>query len=164
MKKLVLFISFILVFGTSVSCAQKMEVGNSLINVGAGFVSGVGLTVTYDYGLIDSWGPGLFTIGGIVGFNTWRESYSQNNRYRETTWAFAPRATYRYSIIPQFEVYGSFMFGVRLNSYSDYYNNRLRVFVGATGGCRYIFNPRLSVFAEVGYMTSIINAGLSISI
>lgn len=165
MKKVFLFLSFILVFGAVSSSAQQMEKGNSIINIGAGFVPGIGGNVSYDYGLVDTWGPGLFTVGGFVGVNTWKYNNAYNiSSYRENVWAIAPRATYRYSFFPNFEAYVSAMLGLGIRSYSRYYDNDLFVFVGGTAGARYSFSPNFSVFAEVGYNTAYLNLGVSIKL
>ncbi len=145
--------------GMTMGFAQKMEKGMSLFNIGLGFVPGVGASVSYDYGLVDSWGPGIFTIGGFAGFN----NYSFNSDIRGTDWLIAPRATYRYPINNSFEVYGSAMFSVAFTTYSEIKSNTSEFFPAAVAGCRYTFANNLSVFAEVGYNVSILNGGLSIA-
>lgn len=163
MKKALLFLSFISVFGIVSLSAQQMEKGNSIINIGAGFAPGIGGSVSYDYGLVDTWGPGLFTVGGYVGINSWSHNIGYNmGSYRQNIWAFAPRATYRYSFFPNFEAYVSAMFGFGLYTYSsELHSNSFFVFAGGTAGCRYSFTPSFSVFAEAGYSASYVTLGVN---
>ena len=145
--------------GITVSHAQEMGKGMGLFNVGLGFINGWGLNASYDYGLIDSWGPGVFTVGGFVGFDNW----SYNPDTRATKFGFAPRATYRYSINKSFEVYGATMLGAWVTSYSTSKANISGIILSVTAGCRYSFTRNISVFSEIGYSISIINGGLSLS-
>ncbi len=164
MKKFFVILIALCVIGMATSHAQEMKKGMSLANIGLGFVPGVGLNFSYDYGLIDTWGPGIFTIGGFIGFANWGKTYSGFGDYRVNQFAFAPRATYRYAINKSFEVYATAMLGAYFESYSKYdFDNGSGVFFGTTAGCRYTFSNNLSVFGEIGYNISYLNGGLSIS-
>ena len=155
------FIIFIIIYtvGINISQAQEMKKGMGLFNVGLGFIDGIGLNASYDYGLINYWGPGIFTVGGYIGFDNW--SYERN--IRATEFGFAPRATYRYAIDRNFEVYGTAMLGARFTTYSDIKGNNSGIIFGITAGCRYTFARNISVFAELGYSISLFNGGLSFS-
>ena len=147
--------------------AQEMKKGMSLFNVGLGFVPGVGINASFDFGLVDDWGPGIFTVGGYAGFGT-RERTHGNVGFRENTFAFAPRATYRYAIDRSFEVYGTAMLGALIQSYSKTLpngsNGKSGLFFGSAAGCRYTFTGNFSVFAEVGYSDiACLNGGLCFS-
>ena len=162
MKRFFIALMAVCTIGISASHAQEMKKGTSLFNVGLGFFPGVGVNVSYDYGLVNNWGPGIFTVGGYVGFANWGKTYTGNLDYRVNSFAFSPRATYRYSINKSFEVYGAAMLGAVVYSYSKYVNNESKVFVATTAGCRYSFSRNMAVFAEVGYNElSYVNGGLS---
>ncbi|MDR2039855.1 MAG: porin family protein [Bacteroidales bacterium] len=164
MKKFFVALMAICTVGITLSHAQKMEKDMSLVNIGLGFLPGVGVNVSYDYGLVDKWGPGVFTIGGFVGFSNWGRNISGMGDYRQTRWAISPRATYRYAINPDFEVYGAVMTGLYFNTYSKYRDNSTGLFWGTTAGCRYSFMKNMSVFAEIGYNdVAALNGGISIS-
>jgi len=159
--------SIICVTSINVSQAQEMEKGMSLFNVGFGFVPGWGINASYDFGLIDSWGSGIFTIGGYVGYGSWWKRYSISKRryhIKEIALAFAPRVTYRYSIEPSFEIFGTLMFGAAVFSYSELFDNMNKSYFATTAGCRYSFSSNFAAFVEIGYSeTSFMNVGLCFS-
>lgn len=165
--KRVLIVLAVITIGCSWSHAQVMRKGMNLAGVGLGVVPGIGVNASYDYGLVDDWGPGIFTIGGYVGFGTWGRAYhiaNDHSNYRVNAFAFAPRATYRYAIEPPFEIYGTFLLGAVIKSYSDYFPNDSRAFVGITIGGRYSFKSNASLFAEIGFNEiSFLSTGLSFS-
>lgn len=159
MKKGVIFLLIVCFAGTTMSYAQKMEKGMSLGNIGLGLVPGIGLNASFDYGLVDTWGPGIFTIGGFIGF----DNYRYNSEIRGTQFLFTPRATYRYAINNEFEVYGTVMIGASFTAYSDIKPNASTPYFATTAGCRYSFAENLAVFGEIGYNISFLNGGLSIT-
>ena len=169
MKRFLIVLAVLLIsmFGCNLANAQHMKKGMNQFNAGLGVAPGVGVNASYDYGLVNDWGPGIFTIGGYVGFGTWGRTYrglSHPANYRTTAFAFAPRATYRYAIDPLFEICGTAMLGAVVYSYSDYVHNETRPFFAITGGIRYLFSTNVSLFAEVGFNEiSFLNVGLSFS-
>ena len=167
MKRGLIVLTVICMMSISVSHAQIMKKDMGLFNVGLGLVPGFGINASYDYGLVDEWGPGVFTIGGYVGFGTWGKTYratSHHDNYRANAFAFAPRATYRYAINPLFEVYGVVMLGGVAYSYSAYHGNGSNVFFSITGGCRYSFGKNIAAFAEMGFNEiSFLTGGLAFS-
>ena len=161
-------LSVIYTIGNSVVCAQEMKKGMSLFNTGFGFVPGVCLNVSYDYGIVNECGPGIFTIGGYAGIANWGKTHSDkshHHNYRVTAFAFAPRTTYRYPINQSFEVYATAMFGTRIVfSSSSEYADFNEVFFSTTAGCRYSFGAHIAIFAEIGInKMSLLNGGLSFS-
>jgi hypothetical protein len=85
--------------------------------------------------------------------------------YRVHSFAFGPRATYRYAVNRSFEVDGVVMLGAVSFTYTkDYDNDKLRPFYSTVAGCRYTFGKNIAVFAEAGYHEiSYLNGGLSFS-
>ncbi|GHT22558.1 hypothetical protein FACS189430_04530 [Bacteroidia bacterium] len=161
MKKLFFLVVVLSLGFVSMSHAQSsLSKGSGLVNVGAGFFPGVGGNASYDYGLIDHWGPGLFTVGGYFSAAIHTDTYG-STKYKRTKLFFAPRATYRYSINPKFEIFGSVMTGLLVKETSI--ENQSYVAFGLMGGCRYFFTNNFGVFAEggVNYETTCLNLGVS---
>ena len=170
MKRFFLILAVLYAIITGNALSQEMQKGSSVLNLGLGFVEGglldigelgVGMNVAYDYGLIDTWGPGIFTIGGFVGFST---RSPHNIRY--TNWGITPRATYRYPISSSFEVYGTAMVGLYLVTNSlDLVDTKYRHLVASTVGLRHWFGSNISIFTELGVFGSVLlfNGGLGFS-
>ena len=168
MKKILIVLTVVIcTMGFGESHAQEMKKEMSLFGVGLGLVPGFGLNVSYDYGVVNEWGPGIFTIGGYAGFSNWGTTYSTKPHrvdYRVNAFAFAPRATYRYAVNKLFEVYGAAMIGAMIEFHSEYYDNKGKPFIATTAGCRYSFGSHIAVFAEIGYHEmSFLNGGLCFS-
>ena len=159
MKRFFIVVAVVCTVNMSSVSAQEMQTGMGLLNVGLGLVDGVGLNASYDHG-IAQWGPGVFTIGGIVGLQTWGVG---NGSYRANTFVFSSRATYRYPINSEFEVYATAMLGVQKYSYSNNTKGNFTEFFGTTAGIRYSFSSNIAVFAEAGYNLAYLNGGLSFS-
>ena len=152
-----------------ISQAQEMGKGMSLFNAGAGFVPGWGINACYEYGLVDTWGSGVFTIGAYVGYGYRGEKIKSawsdgDPKYHVNTLAFGPRATYRYAFTDSFEVYWAIMFGAIVHTYSKHYDSESGSFFEIAAGCRYtLFGSSFSVFAETGYHVSYLKCGLCYS-
>jgi len=162
MKRLYVVLALFCAISLSAVHSQELQKGGSLLNLGLGFVPGAGLNLSYDYGLIDSWGPGMFTIGGFVGVQSQKHTMLHGDDFFKNHTAFAFRASYRYSITNSFEVYGSAMSGFKMISYTNHWDNDpLYFFIASIAGIRYTFGKSISVFAETGYSLSYVNGGLS---
>lgn len=158
MKRFFIVLAVLSTMGIHVMNAQEMQRGMSLFNVGLGLIDGYGyhsswgLNVSYDYGLVDTWGPGIFTIGAYAGFDAWTKR-----------WGIAPRVTYRYAINNSFEVFGTAMLGAYIRIQRKPKDDKIYSLFSSTVGCRYSFTRNLSVFGEIGYGISFLNGGLSFS-
>lgn len=171
MKKL-LMVVLLLGLANSYAAAQEMEEGTNLLSLGIGGVPGIGANLSYDYGLVEGWGPGIFTIGAFAGGDSQTETYKNGGiTYTHMKWFFAPRITYRYTIAPKWEVYGAAMLGIALERF-DYNNHFLPVEdyrrpdenhldFGLAAGGRYCISDKFSVFTEIGYNVSYLNLGIS---
>ena len=170
MRNFFVVIAILCTVGISATYAQRMQESNSLLNLGPGFFRGIGFNSSFDYGLIDHWGPGLFTVGGFVGFSQFTRGtglYAVNN----SRFAISPRATYRLPVDDSIEVYGTLMLGIMISSesYTDVWGNKNRdtnpgEFFGTTAGIRYSFTSSISAFSEIGISITYIAVGLSISL
>ena len=167
MKKIFTILAVICAMNAGELQAQEMENGMSLFNVAFGFTPGWGINVSYDYGIIDTWGPGVLTIGAYTGYGMRWKRYSImkiKHHVNETAFTFAPRVTYRYSVESSFEIFGTLMFGAAFFSYSTLFDNASSSYFTTTAGCRYSFNDNFAAFAEIGYSeTSCLNIGLCYS-
>lgn len=161
MKKILLFLVAILGFGLLNANAQEMRKGTGIISLGAGFFH-FGAHASYDHGLIDTWGPGIFTVGGELGFSTWANRYSVSPNplddkvyvdYRISRLKISPRATYRYAITPEFEVFGAVSIGFQFTDDKHGNFNRFSPYTEVVAGCRYAFTRTFGVFAESGWST-----------
>ena len=166
MKRFFLVLTVLSVFIISGVRAQEMIAGDKLLSVGLGFIPGIGINASYDYGLIEDWGPGIFTVGGFVGLQSWGTSQTGLGNYRANIFAFAARATYRYDIDESLEIYGTFMLGPYFvnDSYKTFQNNHSGPFFGIGFGGRYHLSGNISAFAEIGYNISALSIGLSIAL
>ena len=164
MKKFFVVIAILCTIGISATHAQRMQEGNSLLNLGPGFFRGLGFSSSFDYGLVDHWGPGLFTVGGFVGFNQFTTGEGIF-AVKTSRFAISPRATYRLPVDDSFEVYGTLMLGTMITS-TNISNDKTHFgeFFGTTVGIRYSFTSSISAFSEIGFSTTYIVVGLSISL
>ena len=135
--------------------AQEMQKGSTLLNLGMGLGPGVGANISLDYGLIDEWGDGIFTLGGFVGIHS---SHTYVGGVNYALIAFAPRATYRYTIDHRFEVYGVFSLGAFFYT-GDHSGGG--PFWGIAAGGRYNLPGNISLFTELGHNLSGLTLGLS---
>jgi hypothetical protein len=160
------------------------------ISIGAGVnyayynnaVSYPAITLLYDHGTFGDVGPGTIGIGGIIGYKG--EHYTYPDYYGDYTasWShivIAARGTYHLTILKdknnKFDPYAGVVLGVRINSYSDtyddyYYNtyhsrlynrNSADAVKGVFIGAKYNFASHVGVFAELGYDISIVRIGLN---
>jgi opacity protein-like surface antigen len=167
MKKGFLFFAILLVFCIPTSQAQdNTDKNKSILNLGVGMLPGVGGSISYDYRLIDSWGPGIFTIGGYIGYSR-GDGYANPGSsgtidFWESVKLFSLRATYRYDISKRFEIFGAIMPGLLLEKRYGKKDDS-RFFIGTTAGCRFLLTNNISLFAETGYNVLCINGGISFS-
>ena len=147
--------------------AQRMREGSVLLNAGPGFIRGIGMSASADYGLIDDLGPGIFTAGGMLSLRSYSNSEYINGKLNEYTIngvALNPRATYRIPVEEDFEVFGAFMPGIFLAN-----RNKTSIFVGLSMGVRYSISTNISVFGEIGFsipehILPVFLAGISVSL
>ncbi|CAN5499247.1 hypothetical protein BH11BAC1_BH11BAC1_22180 [soil metagenome] len=145
-------------------------------------VSYPAITLYYDHGTFGEVGPGTIGIGGIVGFKSEHYKYPDNYGNYKASWThyiIAARGTYHLTILKdknnKFDPYAGIVLGVRMNSYTDTYDdyyysknhsrlysrNSADVVKGVFIGAKYNFAKYVGVFAELGYDISIIRVGLN---
>ncbi|MDR1671911.1 MAG: hypothetical protein LBS09_00360 [Bacteroidales bacterium] len=159
----------------SLQAQQDIANGSGILNLGVGVAPGLGGSVSFDYGVIDHWGPGIFTVGGYFGISGRKWEYKGigvtifDGDKTLTSVMIAARATYRYSVTRYFEAYGVLMPGVRIEKWKYPDNaatldhSNISPDLGILAGCRFLFSDRMSVFAEMGYSVLCLNAGISLT-
>lgn len=113
----------------------------------------------YDHGLSGSlWDENsALTLGGYLSVSTWKYS---------TNFAIGPRLGLHYHFIPQLDTYVSLMLGyshttVRTDYITKEYVSGGGFSWGGHLGVRYMFQPNIGIFGEVGYGISLLNIGAS---
>lgn len=152
---------------------QVFHKGDRDLNVGVGFgtpwsSNGVNtilpaISATYDLGLRDDWGPGVFGVGGYVGTAIYSdESVSTGTNldygYRYSIFTLAARATYHYTFVENLDTYGGAILGFstsKAKSYGDWpapepstssnVNMVFEIFVGA----KYYFSESIAAYTEL---------------
>jgi hypothetical protein len=159
--------------------AQKFEKGtingNFMIGLGNTYHAGYGMglpliSLSGDMGLVDTWGPGVFGVGAMLGVSTSKNSVYSTYTDKYTDIIFAPRATYHYQFVKKLDTYGGIAIGLRFQrgkfydpftGNTDVAENHVyglgSIFVGA----RYYFTEKFAAMAELGFGTAIFNIGVS---
>lgn len=158
---------------------QKFAKGDKDINLGIGFgspwiSSGLStvlpqINATFDLGLRDDWGPGVFGVGAYVGTSLYRSSTAwiggSDYGYRYFNFVVAARATYHYTFVENLDTYGGAVLGFNVSNgraYGDWpggvkpsSDNDLdpvhEIFVGA----KYYFSGSFAAFSELSTGSSI---------
>ncbi len=154
---------------------------SGLLFSGSGYSRTPLINLSIEHGIIDNVGPGVISVGGIVGFR--RASFDYANafgsygyKWSSTDIFVGARGIYHYALSsnPKLDTYGGLTVGVRLSNYSwkydDSYPESLRsaasntytnAFSGLFVGARYNFSDNLGVFGEFGYDIALLKVGLS---
>lgn len=165
--------------------AQAFEAGTNVISAGLGLGSSIadytygsqtpGLSAQYERGIWEA-GPGVISLGGLIGYKGFRASaFGPNYSYTEK-WnysIFGVRGAYHYTglDIPNLDLYGGLMLSYDNLSYSVTDNSGNFSNIGGAGssgvelsvfaGGRYYFAGNLAGYAELGYGVSILTVGLA---
>lgn len=150
--------------------------GSNVVNLGVGFGLGealVGsnvssmpaLSASYTRGVAQV-GPGTISVGGLVGYKSYRWNYSTD----KATWRHyfvGARGAYHYSFDqPKLDAYA----GVGLGFHTASYAGSQSASASSTGsqlelsgyiGARYFFTNAIGGFAELGYDMSLLKVGVS---
>lgn len=179
MKKIIVFIFSLSI--ASISSGQgNFSTGDNVGSIGIGLGSSLGyygggtstpgISLQFEHGQWAVGGPGVISLGGYLGFKSFKYSdniYQQKWRYT----VIGIRSAYHYNGIQSsdFDVYGGAMLSYNNLSYSDNYpynyisRGSWNSYISLTlylGG-RYYFNNNLAVFTELGYGIAYLNLGLA---
>jgi hypothetical protein len=165
--------------------AQPFDVGDKNLNLTIGFgtpwvlyndysTALPPITASFDYGFRDDIGPGVLSIGGIVGATTYKDQILNSGwiyeyGYKSTTFIMALRSTYHYQLVNKLDTYGGVHLGLRIERWREYGNSPpvfesrdidyLPVF-SLFGGARYYFTDQIAAMLELGYSIAFINVGI----
>ncbi len=176
------------VSATTIVQSQPFVKGSSVVSAGIGFGSSFGgfatssetpgLSVQYEKGMWAIDGPGIISLGGYVGYKSFKHSNQYTAQYTyNQKWSYTiigVRSAYHYNGIKsdEFDVYGGLMLSYNILSYSYQDNNPSGVkfnsgsFGSAMGfsiyfGGRYFFAKNFAAQAELGYGVNFLNLGLA---
>ena len=139
------------------------------------------ITASLDLGLRDDLGPGVLSIGGIVGATTYENKiydyvWLHDYGWKGTSLIGALRSTYHYKFIDALDTYGGIHLGLQFeswkefgeipNNYTEVYDTALRPVINLFAGAKYHFSDNLFVLGELdlGYRFSLINVGLGLKL
>lgn len=176
MKKTVFFYMMFFI-GTSLALAQEFNKGTNVINVGLGLGGTYDIyaapsqspviSASFERGIWELPGPGVVSLGGYLGFKTYR--YDNSDRWNYTI--VGVRGAYHYNgfNIENLDVYGGAMVSYNILSYDrDVYDGfgSFGSAPGATGfiGGRWYFSEVFSAFAEAGYGVAYLTLGAALRI
>jgi len=172
--------------------SQNFGKGSQAINLGLGigntgsfgtYYSGYlpSVSVSYEYGIVEirmgSTLTGVVSAGGYVGWSMSKYGYnnwSSQDYYISTDFIVGARANYHFIFHDKLDTYAGIILGVDIQTakwHSDGNNNDPGVdftgttpFAGAYAGARWFFSDKFAVYAEVGWLVSVLNAGVTFKI
>ncbi len=171
MKKSIIYLVFF-VFTAPWVAAQEFNAGTNVISAGIGFgghydlyaspSQSPGFSFAYERGIWDIGGPGVISLGGYLGFKSYK--YSSGNKWNYTIIGF--RGAYHFNGIKveNLDVYGGVMLNYSILSYdNDYYGGSYGSTFGATPfvGGRWYFSDAFGVFAELSYGVAYFTVGIA---
>ncbi len=113
------------------------------------------------------------SFGGIIGLAKseydWSYAYSDEYKWTYTYFLLGARAAYHLNLkSPKIDPYGGIMLGYNIVSVKEpdnypvgYSSKSSYMMYGFYGGARYFFNPKMAVYAELGYGFGYLNLGIS---
>ena len=160
--------------------AQEFKSGTNVVSLGIGLGSSFGsygyssstpaISIQFEHGQWDVGGPGTISLGGFVGFKSFKyESFNYSEKWSYTV--IGIRSAYHYNglDVAHLDVYGGVMLSYNVLSYSfdspySIYNNYKGSYPSYLGfslylGGRYFFTDNLAGFLELGYGISYATIG-----
>jgi hypothetical protein len=174
-----IFIAIILSALSTAVSAQEFKTGDNIVSLGLGLGSslvnydyssqGPGISMQYEHGQWDVGGPGVISLGGYLGFKSFKYNsyyYSQKQNFT----IIGIRSAYHYNgfNVPHLDVYGGLMLSYDIvtntftstpgyEQYEGSYSNDLALSLYLGG--RYYFSENIGAFMEIGYGVSYITIG-----
>ncbi len=160
--------------------AQEFKTGDNVLSLGLGLGSSIGnsgyssqtpgISLQYEHGQWDVGGPGVISLGGYVGFKSFKYEYSYPAIYSDK-WSYTVigiRSAYHLNMInvDHLDLYGGLMLSDNILSYT--YDGPSQYNVGNYGssiglslyiGGRYYFSDNGGAFMELGYGVSYLTIG-----
>jgi len=185
MRKLILITAMILMAG--IASYAQFEKGSHAINLGIGIgnTNGFGtyyssylpsVSASYEYGVAEipmgSDLTGVIGVGGYMGWSLSKYGYdvwADDDYYLTTNFIIAVRGNYHFIFHDQFDPYAGIALGADIQASKwrgdgpeqDLDLASTSPFGGAYAGARWFFSDNFAVYAEVGWLISVLNAGVT---
>jgi hypothetical protein len=186
MRRIMLMAAMIILTGLA-SMAQVFEKGSQAINLGIGigntgyfgsYYSGFlpSFSGSYEYGIVEvpmgSDLTGVVSVGGYMGWSMAKYGYDtwgNDDYYLTTDFIIAVRGNYHFIFHEKFDPYAGIALGVDIQG-SKWHGNgddpnidyaETTPYGGAYAGARYYFSDKVAVYAEVGWLISVLNVGVT---
>ena len=186
MRKLILMTAMIVLTGMA-STAQVFEKGSQAINLNIGFgntgsfgsyYSGFlpSASASYEYGIVEipmgSDLTGVISAGGYLGWSMSKygyDSWGNDDYYLTTNFIIAVRGNYHFIFHDKFDPYAGIILGGNIEASKwkgdgadpDIDYAETTPFGGAYAGARWYFTDNFAVNAEVGWLISVLNVGVT---
>jgi hypothetical protein len=175
--------------GVAPQQAPSFAKGSTAINLGIGLGIGYGyssfgfagnsssspaISLSVERGIVEGIGPGVISVGGLVGYKSYTYKYAVLNDSYKASWNniyIATRGAYHYNFTanPKVDTYAGVSLAVRIESYSNNYSGTAETdsYGGANleGGIflggRYLLTDNIGAFAELGYDMSYLKLGVT---
>jgi len=153
-----------------------LGVGNTAYfgNYYAGFFPSI--SGSYEYGIVEvpmgSSLTGVVSVGGYLGWSTSKYEYNWDDvYYRFNNFIIAVRGNYHFIFHEKLDPYLGIWFGGNIvtggwkgkGNHDEHWNPPIKS--GVTGGgylgARWFFNDKFAVYAELGYLISVFNVGVT---
>ena len=161
--------------------AQEFKVGDNVLSLGLGLGSSLGgysyssqtpaISIQFEHGQWDVGGPGTISLGGYLGFKSFKYAYPTFYSQKWSYTVIGIRSAYHYNglNIQHLDVYGGVMLSYNVLSYTyesnnSFYDNRGGNYPSALGfsiyiGGKYYFSSNVAGFLELGYGISYATIG-----
>lgn len=191
MKKVVI-IAAALIMGTGMLVAQSFKKGNHGINAGfgignpgsfgAGYAFRPSINASYELGIVEvPMGSELTGVVGVGGYLGWAPIKWSNSAWTDDSWYYtgnrimlAARGTYHFIFHDKLDPYAGVLVGVNIETWKwhgdsqypdDYaWDNSVGASGGVFVGARWFFTDQIAAYAELGYLISVVNFGVTFKI
>ncbi len=188
MRKLILLTALIVLTGTA-SFAQ-FEKNSQAFNLGIGIGNTGGFgsyysgflpsaSASYEHGIVEipmgSDLTGVISVGGYLGWSMSKYGYDtwgNDDYYLTTNFIIAVRGNYHFVFHDQFDPYAGIALGGNIEASKwhgdgpdpdiDYASST--PYGGAYAGARWFFTDNFAVYAEVGWLISVLNFGVTLKL
>jgi len=182
-----MLVTAMIVFTGMAGFTQAFEKGSNAINLGMGFGNTAyhesyyygffpSLSGSYEYGIVNvpmgSKLNGVVSVGGYLGWSTsnYDKDWNEDYYYHYNNFIIAVRGNYHFIFHDRFDPYAGLWFGGRIQAGhwkgngdhpEDWEPAKSSPAAGVYVGARWFFTEGFGVYAEMGYLISVINIGVT---